>query len=554
MRDNVFLNYDGNLRTLSFHHMYRQFLQNKRHLIGHEDERHAYHTAAKLFAAADMTMEAIACYRNSEDYVSMLALISRYIGEHISLTERQAEFLLEHLDLLSPELAAREPMADYLRAHIYVELLRLQEAEELFLALEARLLREGTPEALTLVGDVYAYLGFIHMMRNQPDFDELYEKATKYLPDGTRFKGKKKLRVGNRHSFSMPDCEAGALERMERVVHRGVPWASKILHGGLSGMELIFSAEAAYLTYRFDDARQWAQRAIAQGEEAAQYDVVCNAHCLLARIGWILGDFSEMSREVAAVVDYADLHSHGTVREIRDTLLAWYYIKLDDISKVPRWIHLVNEQETPLTDQGREQIVYANLLIHTGEFSKLVAYLEHPQGLYLTQGIWPDRICLFIMLAIGYYNLDKPEKAVEALWTAYEMSYHNQLTTLFIEAGKYMRTLTEAVRSQDVYRFDPAWLDLINRRSNSFSRRMLTVQGAYRKSCAMEPAQPARLTRREQGILLSLSQGLTREEISDVHTISVNTVKSIITSIYSKLGALNRADAIYIATSNGYIR
>jgi LuxR family maltose regulon positive regulatory protein len=50
-------------------------------------------------------------------------------------------------------------------------------------------------------------------------------------------------------------------------------------------------------------------------------------------------------------------------------------------------------------------------------------------------------------------------------------------------------------------------------------------------------------------VLTGLSQGLTREEIAGASGISLNTVKSVIRSVYNKLGALNRADAVRIAAN-----
>jgi DNA-binding NarL/FixJ family response regulator len=78
---------------------------------------------------------------------------------------------------------------------------------------------------------------------------------------------------------------------------------------------------------------------------------------------------------------------------------------------------------------------------------------------------------------------------------------------------------------------------------------------------AVEQSQPAgktaklrvSLSRREQDVLTGLSQGLTREEIAGLSSISINTVKSVISSVYNTLGAVNRADAVRIATSLGLV-
>jgi LuxR family maltose regulon positive regulatory protein len=61
------------------------------------------------------------------------------------------------------------------------------------------------------------------------------------------------------------------------------------------------------------------------------------------------------------------------------------------------------------------------------------------------------------------------------------------------------------------------------------------------------------LSPRELEVLTGLSQGLTRDEIAEAAAISVNTVKSVIKSVYNKLGAVNRADAVRIATSLGIL-
>jgi LuxR family maltose regulon positive regulatory protein len=52
------------------------------------------------------------------------------------------------------------------------------------------------------------------------------------------------------------------------------------------------------------------------------------------------------------------------------------------------------------------------------------------------------------------------------------------------------------------------------------------------------------LSRRELEVLTGLSHGMTQEEIASVSSLSVNTVKSVIRSIYNKLGAVNKAGAV----------
>jgi LuxR family maltose regulon positive regulatory protein len=57
----------------------------------------------------------------------------------------------------------------------------------------------------------------------------------------------------------------------------------------------------------------------------------------------------------------------------------------------------------------------------------------------------------------------------------------------------------------------------------------------------------------ELSILNSLSRGRTGEEIAEDLNISSNVVHSVIRSVYAKLGAVNRADAVRIATARGLL-
>ena len=61
------------------------------------------------------------------------------------------------------------------------------------------------------------------------------------------------------------------------------------------------------------------------------------------------------------------------------------------------------------------------------------------------------------------------------------------------------------------------------------------------------------LTERELDVLSYLSQGLTNEEISKKLHISIHTVKAHLESIYYKLKAVNRVQAVMKAVALGII-
>ncbi|HSO26612.1 MAG TPA: response regulator transcription factor, partial [Anaerolineales bacterium] len=65
------------------------------------------------------------------------------------------------------------------------------------------------------------------------------------------------------------------------------------------------------------------------------------------------------------------------------------------------------------------------------------------------------------------------------------------------------------------------------------------------------PVEP--LTEREMEVLQWLAQGLANKQIAAALGISEHTVKFHVSSIYAKMGATNRAEAVRIGVQNGWV-
>jgi LuxR family maltose regulon positive regulatory protein len=126
----------------------------------------------------------------------------------------------------------------------------------------------------------------------------------------------------------------------------------------------------------------------------------------------------------------------------------------------------------------------------------------------------------------------------------------------FIELGKDMRTLTKAALEEGGAKIDKKVLEKIHLASSAYAKRLSLVSKQYQAQFRRpegEKSPGKELSHREHQILISLSQGLTGEEIAGETQLSINTVKSIIKRIYNKLGAINRVDALRIASDLGLL-
>lgn len=535
------------------HNMYRTFLQEKLYLLDKEEEQIFWRQSAAYYEEVGEAMEAISCYRKCGEHIRILHIIADKTMAQFGMEEVTARYFLELLDLLTPEQVHEYPIANVIRALIYTITMNLEKAEEMVMYLEEKLARQSSPNYVKMLGEVYIVHGFARMLQAKEDFGKYFEKAAHCLPNGSIYKTPRGLRVHNNHSFFLPDTGPLAKERVIAAVHYGVPWMAKVLQNGMGGMQHIFSAEASLLSYELKEAQQHAYRGIFEAESYAQHDLVLNGHFLLLRIAYMRGDFSEMTQHFETINAYADKYQLAVLDEIRDTVSAWYYIMIGDYKRVSKTISGLRHADQSLMSQGRALLVHAIYLVHTEEYPKLVGFLEQ-QRIYSMQTnvVGVDYIYARLLLAIGYLNTGNTATAMDELYRTYQLTYHNGLICPYVEAYRYMPALLSEAAQQETYTFDPEWLAEIQRLVRNFAKRASDVRSHYRKQGGNESFDNP-LTKRETDVLHALAKGLTREEISQNLYISVNTVKSVLRSIYNKLDANNRADAVALAIARGYI-
>ena len=117
------------------------------------------------------------------------------------------------------------------------------------------------------------------------------------------------------------------------------------------------------------------------------------------------------------------------------------------------------------------------------------------------------------------------------------------ILTSFVEADGIARAIRAGARG--------ALLKTIDHRELAEAIRRVVageevVSPEIRKTLS-ESASVQPLTERQRDVLLSMARGLTDADIARQLDISANSVREHVTTIYAKLGAANRAEAIAIA-------
>jgi LuxR family maltose regulon positive regulatory protein len=166
------------------------------------------------------------------------------------------------------------------------------------------------------------------------------------------------------------------------------------------------------------------------------------------------------------------------------------------------------------------------------------------------------RISMKAMEAVCRYQLRDREGAFAALEEAWNLANPSALFMPFTELGKDMRALTSAAIKDKAPGLPTDWLETVRRNAANYAKKLFAAAEQYRPGQNRnEEGEETKvsLSRRERLVLTDLSLGMTQEEIASHSSLSVNTVKSVTRSIYNKRGAVNRADAIRIATAQGLL-
>ncbi|MDR1965175.1 MAG: LuxR C-terminal-related transcriptional regulator [Synergistaceae bacterium] len=552
---NIFVAFDSSSHLYTFQNMYRAFLVAKQEALDEGEKRELWSAAGDVFFETGHELEAIDCFEKCARHDQLFQSIAKYYKNNVAYSRERANFLLEKLDALPKDFVHENPLADFIRATMLVNNLELEAATEILCALTQRISGSDDLDSRVLRGEAYWMMGGIHMLRCDPDYVRYFKMSYECFPDGSPAKSAY-LHVGNVDSFNICDNQPGALERMERAIHEAIPYFSKIAHGGGSGFEHLFSSEASYFTFDFNAVKQHAHKAIYAAMEASQHDILCNAHIILSRAAIMQGDYKQCKEHVEFVRDYINEREIVPLYEMRDCAMAGLYVAVGDFSRMERWLTTpdTRDMNRPPFVGCRDKIIQAEYLIGSEKYYEALAFLDHYEKMYQRQGRWVNVLKCLVMHSVVHMKTGDMKSAANALCAAYDMSHDNGIITPFVESAGNMRALTDHIRKSGGLGFDPDWLDSINRKSAVFAKRLSLLTSEYSRNVTPAETPEQKLSRREASVLGNLSQGLTREEIANTNNISVNTVKSVITSAYNKLGAINRADAVRIATTLGILK
>ncbi|MDR2133646.1 MAG: LuxR C-terminal-related transcriptional regulator [Treponema sp.] len=546
-----YIRFDTYLNAYRIHHLFLDYLKGRQNCLSAKEKIDVWEKTAAWSMANNQKMDAISCYEKAGNYAGIVSVL---YSLPLILPDRLAQYVLDLMDR-SPQSIYRDyPLNIIIRNRILISLGRYEQAKKELMQIIplVRQMPESPGKHRILMGcNMHlGFIGFIDVMRTRNyDFLESFREAAResrlmgnYVPrppvNGVSM-GSHACRV------MLPQPEE--IEKIIDLIKEAVPCASEAMGGCMSGMYELARGEFAFFRGEADRAEKFLLEGLRRGRENAQYEIENRALFYLLRIYLGQARISEIRYILGQLEAELDLPFFMTRYLYYDIVTGWYYIQTGQTGRVASWLkNDYEENELNFGARVLERLVRAKFYLYEKRYPAVLATLENFGG---GESLLMGNIETKALEAVCRYQSRDREGAFRVLAEACELAAPAGLFFPFVELGKDMRTLTSAALKQENLPLPRDWLERINREASSYAKKLFFVaeqprDGAERKFAG----EGAALSRREMEILRSLCQGLTRKEMARVSSISINTVKSTIRSIYNKLGAVNRADAVRIAT------
>jgi LuxR family maltose regulon positive regulatory protein len=558
-----FVRFDTYQNQYHIHHLFFDYLKTRQDEIPEDEKKEVWDKTAAWCEANNQKMDAISYYEKAGNYDRLLAVCNTL---PMMLSNRVSWMLLEILNKAPPEVYETNPFISSHRLRITMSLGLMDQAEKETLEAIARFeAQPSSPTIHRLLAVCYGNKGFIRLLvapyTGDYDFITDFERCAWH---GKQSGGRvvpyplSLLHIGS-FLCRINKPEKGEIERYIDALETIAPLTVETLGGMQWGTDTLAKAEFAFFREDLAEAEQLALECLNRARLWDQYEVENRALGYLSRIYLARGNWEALQdifKQLDALLDKADFVNRFTFHDI---VMGSYFSRLGRTDKVAPW--LKNDFEgSDLNSMhlGLEVLVKARCNMVDRRYPAALAtlsILENRNHIYDAGDFLFGRVGATAMEAVCRYRSHDKDGAFAALERAYNLAAPNGLDMPFVEMGKEMRSLAEAAlkdRDSAKIGIPRSWLEKIRLGASAYAKKLFAVAARYQTGGEETSVRPAgdlqvTLSRREKEVLTAILQGMTRVEIAAQTSLSANTIKSITRSIYNKLGALNKADAVRIA-------
>jgi LuxR family maltose regulon positive regulatory protein len=555
------IRFDAYLHGFRIHRLFLDFLREKQGELSPAEIREVYDTEARWCFENNLIADAAINYERAGDYSGILQVIN---SQPVLVSVTVAAFFLAILDrILPPEAPDRDGgggedllyLRFVIRPRLLVILRRFQESAEAYdqgiryiEALAPGPWRSGCL-AQACCGRGILMLLSCHHTRDY-GFAPWFERSYHYFLENPQALETQTLQtsVGPYSIRVGAPVEPGEIETFIAAMNLAVPFAADTLNGFLYGADNLGRAELAYYQGDLSRAEQFARQAAYQGRGKKQYEIENYSLLYLLRICVHIGSFAEIKNLERQFEAQLEIPEYPNSHALHDVVMGRFYIRIGLMEKVAPWLRApVEEAELNGMFRGFDVLIKARCFFAEKNYPAMLQVLEEEEARRDLGGFILGKLEIMVLEAAARYHLGETEAALDILEAAYLTAAPQGLDMPFIELEDEMRMLAGAALGRKTSRIPRSWLEKIRNKASAYSRQVALAAKYYQGGESREQKPAIYLTRQERTVLSGLSRGLNRKDIAAEAGLSLSSVKTTISGVYAKLGAVNRADAIRIA-------
>ncbi|MDR1515215.1 MAG: LuxR C-terminal-related transcriptional regulator [Synergistaceae bacterium] len=551
---NSFVRLDTYLHAYLIHNLFLDYLRQKQDVLTEEEKRDVYLKAAGWCDVNDYKMDAISYYDKAGEYEAIVGIVHDF---PIQFPFDQAKFILDIYNRAPAHLM--EGFARYHRQYSTL-LLSLGLYEEALEDVKGRIEKYSSLPSSDLNNRIlcgaYASLGIAdYLMVPYTDRYDFYlplEKADHYFRMSTDTESGPVIKVTLSALVSkVGTARSGAMEEYLDAVTRLVPLMANVLNGCMYGLDDLARGELLFYKSDLKNSVKFLKQSSHKAEERNQHEVKNRALFYLLRIAAANGDYEEIQAILKNLEAQLEIKEYYARFKTFDIVTSWFYALINQPGQIAHWILSGNFGKGSLGAFKADFVdfVRAKFYYSAKRYHELLSFIESKPA--FTDVLF-GKLETKLLAAACQYQLKNRDASMAAFQEAYELSSTNNLTMPFIELGKDMRTLTRAAMRDGGGGIPVQWLEMIHRKSATYSKRRLLILSEYKKAHNIK--DDVWLSTREMEILQDLYEGLSRSEIAANRDLSISTVKMMLNTLYAKLGANSLADVIRIAISRNLIK
>lgn len=328
--------------------------------------------------------------------------------------------------------------------------------------------------------------------------------------------------------------EPGSILELVRLMQEeAMPCYYELTNGHGKGADAIIEAEMHYYQGDMVSAEIMMHKALYQSTQYGQTDILICALFLKMKIALFCGDSTSANAILSQMKKVAQEHFAYSMIHTIDLCEAYLSISLNQKERIPTWIMNGDSSSLRLYFPVVPYInmLFAQSLLLSKDYLKLLGIANE---LLEITSIFPNlltQIYLYITIAIANSQLFRDEQAMKALNIALELALQDQLYLPFVENIDNLMPIISKLQKDSIYQ--------------NQLKEMIALSSEYRNSMTKQhkdqTLEQSQLTERELEIAKLAALGLTNKEIGAKLYISVNTVKTQLKSVFTKLKITSRA-------------